>query len=457
MRPSSTKVAVTAAAAALVAVFAPAGSATAPRHLGAAVWVDPGPGGFTSSNVSYVASIPTGAGVSARVVTVGSQRRLYVSSAHSLVIYDITNPGLPLPLGALPIYNWENEDIAVSKDGATTILTEFESSFYLHVVDTSNPRLPILKGSHILDGSHTAECADVHCNYLFASTGATWDIRDRTNPTPLPETQSWGPQVGVGSSHNIHQDAAGYWIADSVPMVMFSAKDPLHPKRIASGNATIDMQYQHNNVRPAAASYKPRRASDNSATLRPGELLMAETETNFKPQCSGSNGSFTTWSMVGWDRGKKMHQLHVLRPVNGSPLDGNAEVNALGCSGHWFNVRENNTGRYAGKYLVAAGWYEHGTRFLSVDPKTGTISQVGFFQPVRGSASAAYWIPGTDYVYVVDYQRGIDILKFDPTAAPPTVAQTNASWLAKLNVIDALSASERYLCQQVMKREQARP
>jgi len=457
MRVSSTKSVLLTAAATLVAVFAPAGSAQSPSSHGAAAYVDPGPGGFTSSNVSYVASIPTGAGVSARVVTVGAQRRLYVSSAHSLVIYDITNPGLPLPLGVLPIYNWENEDIAVSKDGATTILTEFESEFYLHVVDTSNPRLPILKGSKILDGSHTVECADAHCNYLFASTGATWDIRDQSNPKPLPDAQSWGPQVGVRSSHNIHQDAAGYWIADSKPMVMFSAKNPLHPKRIANGTASIDTQYQHNNVRPAAASYQPRRKGDTSKALRPGELLMAETETNFAPQCDGGNGSFTTWSMVGWDRGQSMHQMHVLRPVTGSPLDGNAEVNALGCSGHWFTVRENNKGQYAGKYLVAGGWYEHGTRFLSVDAKSGSIRQVGFFQPVRGSASAAYWIAGTDYVYVVDYQRGIDILRFDATAAPPTVAQTNASWLAKLNVFDAVGSTEQFLCRQVMHEESATP
>lgn len=457
MRVSSTKSVLLTAVAALVAVFAPAGSAQAPSNHGAALWVNPGPGGFTSSNVTYVASIPTGAGVSSRIVTVGGQRRLYVSSAHSLVIYDITDPGLPLPLGVLPIYNWENEDIAVSKDGATTILTEFESEFYLHVVDTSNPRLPILKGSKVLDGSHTVECADVHCHYLYASTGATWDIRDQSNPTPLPSAQSWGPQVGVNSAHNVHEDAAGYWIADSKPMVMFSAKNPLHPKRITSGTASIDTQYQHNNVRPAAASYRPRAKGDTSKALRPGELLMAETETNFSPQCDSSNGSFTTWSMAGWDRGQPMHQLHVLRPVTGSPLDGNAEVNALGCSGHWFTVRENNKGRYAGKYLVAAGWYEHGTRFLAVDAKSGSISQVGYFQPVRGSASAAYWIAGTDYVYVVDYQRGIDILRFDATAAPPTVAQTNASWLAKLNVIDAVGSTEQFLCRQIMAQESATP
>jgi hypothetical protein len=120
-------------------------------------------------------------------------------------------------------------------------------------------------------------------------------------------------------------------------------------------------------------------------------------------------------------------------------------------------VRENDLGRYKGKYLVAGGWYEHGTRFLAVDPKTGDISQIGFFQPVRGSASSAYWIAGTDYVYVVDYQRGIDILRFDVNAAPPTVAQTNASWLAKLNVFDAVGTTEQFLCRQVMGQESATP
>ena len=417
------------------------------------MWLDPGPGGFTSPNVTYVASIPTGAGVSARVVTVGKQRRLYVSSAHSLTIYDISNPALPIPMGILPIYNWENEDIAVSKDGNTTILTEFNSFLYLHVVDTSNPNLPILKGSIVLDGSHTAECADVHCNYLFASNGVTYDITDRAHPVAMPHAAWWSVQVGAGAAHALHQDVAGYWIADTTPVVMFRATNPLHPVRVTSGPITLNTAYQHNNVRPAANKYTPRPAGDNSPLLRPGEMLMTEGETNFKPQCGSSNGAFATWSMVGWDKGKPMRQLHVLRPVQGDYADGNPAVNALGCSGHWFTVREDMPGQFKGQYLVAAGWYEHGTRFLAVDAKTAQIKQVGYFQPVRGSTSAAYWIQGTNYVYVVDYQRGIDILTFDPKGQLPTAAETTASWLAKLNVVDALSQSERWLCQQAMAKE----
>ncbi len=439
--------------AALVALGTVAAQSGQAAPKASTVFINPGPGGFTSSNVSYVASIPTGAGVSARVVTVGRQRRLYMSSAHSLVIYDITNPALPVPMGALPIYNWENEDIAVSKDGKTAILTEFESTFYLHVVDTSNPHAPVLKGSILFDGSHTAECADVHCNYLFASNGKTYDIRDRSKPSALPRAQWWSTMVHAGTAHALHQDAAGYWIADENPLVMFRATNPLRPHRVTSGAVTMNTAYQHNNWRPAADKYRPREPGDNSKTLRPGEMLMTEGETNFSPQCGNGSGAFSTWSMVGWDRGRPMKQMHVLRPVNGDYADGDPAVNALGCSGHWFTVREDQPGRYKGDFLVAAAWYEHGTRFLAVNEKTGTIKQVGFFQPLRGSASSAYWIRGTNYVYVVDYQRGVDILKFDPAAAPPSAALTTKSWLAKLHTVDTLSQEMRYWCQQAMQQE----
>jgi hypothetical protein len=435
-----------AALAALVAAFVPTGQA-APKV--ATVFLDPGPGGFTSSNVTYVASLPTGAGVSARVVTVKGQRRLYLSSAHSLTIYDITDPGLPVPMGVLPIYNWENEDIAVSKDGATTILTEFTDTFYLHVVDTSDPHLPTPRTSIIMDGSHTAECADVHCHYLFASNGKTYDIRGQVKA--LPQDKWWSTMIGAKGAHALHQDAAGYWIADETPIVMFRADNPLRPHRITAGDITLNTNYQHNNIRPAADKYHPRKKGDTSKALRPGEMLMTEGESNFQPQCGSGNGAFATWSMVNFDKGAPMRQLHVLRPVNGNYTNGDPAINALGCSGHWFTVREDRLGRYAGNYLTANAWYEHGTRFLAVNKRTGAIKQVGFFQPVRGSASSAYWIPGTDYVYVVDYQRGVDILKFDPKAAPPTAARTTQSWLAKLHTVDVLSQQERFWCRQAMQ------
>ena len=78
------------------------------------------------------------------------------------------------------------------------------------------------------------------------------------------------------------------------------------------------------------------------------------------------------------------------------------------CSAHWFTVNGNT---------VVQAWYGQGTRFLDMtDPANPT--QVGYFRVpsgttgvTAGSASATYWHKGL--VYVADYRRGIDVLKFD--------------------------------------------
>jgi hypothetical protein len=400
----------------------------------------------TSANVRHLGTIPLeGVGVSMRVVKVGAQVRAFVSGAAGLSIYDATDPRQPLLLGHLPIYNWENEDIAVSRDGSTAILTEFMSTFYLDVVDVSDPTDPTLTGVLPLDGAHTAECADPHCDYAFGSEGQTFDLRDRSAPVELPRERSWGELTGApGGGHNLHQDAAGYWVSDTMPLVMFKeTPDPFHLTVLTTGEITRNTAYQHNNIRPRADRWKPRpKGASNSGPLRDGELLLGEGETNWQGRCDSGSGAFSTWSLAGFDRHVRMRQLDVLRPVSGDIGDADAAVNAMGCSGHWFSQRDGADG----SILVAAGWYEHGTRFLSVNPRTGKIRQIGWFQPQRGATSAAYWM-GKSTVWSVDYHSGIDVLAFDESPAlRPSSAATRASWLAKAGVVDPLSEALRRLC-----------
>jgi hypothetical protein len=400
-----------------------------------------------SANVTHVGTIPLeGVGVSMRVQTVDGKRLAYVSGAGGLSIYNADDPAKPLLLGHLPMYNWENEDIAVSRDGRTAVMTEFDGAFYLHVLDVSDPALPHIVGSIVPGGSHTVACANYHCTYLFGSEGQTYDIRDRENPKELPKAQSWGAQMGIRTGHAVHGDDAGIFIADTSPLTVFKLNpDPLHLKQLTTGPITKNTQYQHNNIRTRAALYRPRAKGESlGGPLRPGELLLGEGETNFSPSCDGTNGAFATWSMAGFERGVPMKQLDVLRPVSGDYSNGDAAINELGCSGHWFTQKDAKDG----SVLVAAAWYEHGTRFLKVNPETGKIKQIGFFQPVRGSTSQAYWIPGTDYVWSIDYHSGIDILKLDQGAAAPTTSQLDASWLAKAHVADSWSDIMRIVCRQ---------
>jgi hypothetical protein len=402
----------------------------------------------TSPNLTYLGTIPIDSpGVGARLVTVGGQKRLYVSGVPGLSIYDVTRPEEPALLGHLPLPNWENEDVSVSADGDWTLVTEYTGTFYVHVIDTRNPRVPLPASSIALGSAgHTSECLDAACDWVYGSEGQILDLRDKFDPVLLE--QEWTDLLKLPDGHAINRDAAGLFTIDTTPLALADLRNPLKPMVLATApdgeqeeNATA---YQHNTLRPRADKWRPRTtgADRRDRSLRPGELILGNGETNFTGTCNEGSGPFATWSARDWDRGAPLQVLDVFRPLSGEYTDGNPALNALGCSGHWFSTR--NVGS-DGDQLVAAGWYEHGTRLLRVDAQTGTIKQIGFHQPVVGSASAAHWIDQT-HIYVVDYERGIDVLRYDPYAKPPTQSQLDASWLAKAGVVTPRAEAERQLC-----------
>jgi hypothetical protein len=403
--------------------------------------------GAASDNLTYLGTIPLDApGVGARVVTVDGQRRLYVSGIPGLSIYDVTEPATPTLLGHLALPNWENEDVSVSADGDWTLVTEFNGTFYLHVLDTRNPRVPLLASTLVLEtAGHTSECLDPGCDWVYGSEGQILDLRDKFNPVVLEET--WTELLDLRAGHAINIDAAGLATIDTTPLTLADLSDPLNPKVLAQApegeqqdNRTA---YQHNTLRPAADQWQPRskKKDQKDPNLRPGELIMGNGETNLTGTCNEGSGPFATWSARDWDTGAPLQVLDVLRPVSGAYDDGDPAINVLGCSGHWFSTQTVD----GGDQLVAAAWYEHGTRLLRVDGQTGKISQLGFFQPVYGSASAAHWIDDT-HIYVVDYGRGIDVLRYDPEGAVPTTEEIDASWLATVGVLSPVAEAERRFC-----------
>ena len=415
----------------------------------------PGPGGFMSDNVTWAGYLPLESpAVSGRVVKVGEQTRFYVSNMKGLTIYDVTNPAAPVALGRVVLPHSQNEDMDVSADGSRAIISAdgclllcFNAQPGIHVIDTSNPASPVKVGFHA-SGQHTSTCADPSCSVLYGSEGATFTVSP-DGRTVTSVTPSWRSVIGangcsVNGSHDMYRDASGLISIDSSPRCIIDpTQNPLEP--VVVNRSTVPgsrhLAYQHNSQRPNADQWIPRDPSAPDyadPALRPGELLIGNGETNLVPQCNGSsNGPIATWSMRNFNENKPMQVLQVFRPtVNGTYSDGNPAVNVLGCSGHYFDEREN---------ILAAAWFEHGTRFIKVDPANGEMKEVGYFQPVVGSAGAAYWI-NDEYVYVTDYERGVDILRFDRTAPPPTASELSASWLANLDASSPLGEAERYFC-----------
>ncbi len=420
----------------------------------------PGPGGFTSDNVSWVAHLPgTEQGVSGRVIKVGEQTRFYTTGAKGLFIFDVTSPASPKQLGFLALPHVQNEDVSVSADGSRVVigadgglLVPLMLGTGIHVIDTSNPTAPKKVGFHA-DSNHTASCADPACNFVYGSSGNTYDLTDPAAPKKV--TPGWKDFIASSASnkvvkltqgaHDLSMDDSGLVSADTVPRVILDPRtDPTRPQVVTTGAvpASKRLAYQHNSERPDALAWTPRDPLSpdyNDATLRPGEMLIGNGETNLQARCNGStNGPIATWDMRNFDQGGTMAPLEVFRPmVNGNYMDSNPAINALGCSGHYFDERNG---------ILAAAWFEHGVRFISVDKTNGKLQEVGWWQPVVTSAGAAYWIDD-EYVYVTDYVRGVDILKFNRGVTPPAPEEAAPSWLAKVDAASAdLASREQYYC-----------
>lgn len=384
--------------------------------------------GFRSPNVAWVANIPLDTpGIGGRVVQVGAQRRFYVTGAKGLTIYDVTSPALPMVLGALPLPHFENESVAVSDDGSTVIVASDEKLAnppLTYIVDTSVVTAPRLAGV-IPESTHTATCATADCRYVYGNRGWIYDIAD-----PLFPRKVTGP--GIVAAHYLNRDAAGL-VSDGYSL-WDPRTDPENPVRI-----DVQTGGWHNSLRPNADGWTPRSAGDNSAPLRPGELHIGSDETWLSPGlCNQNSGAITTWSIRNFDQGAKATLVSTIRPRNGDYGDGSPPADVVGCSSHWFDYRDG---------VLAAGWYDHGIRFVEIDEQTGAATEAGYFVAANAETWAAFWIDD-EYVYAVDAARGIDIVRYYRDGPAPSAADLDASWTGSpaRRPLSEATRREVYLC-----------
>src|SRR4051812_24103115 len=383
------------------------------------------PGGdyIASENVSLVKSIKSaGDGVGARVIG----KYLYVTSTKDLEIFDITTPEDPQLVGSLNLHvEFENEEVptngkALGISGQTPTVTGSgnicpsmypvsSNSGCLVLYDVRDPAAP-KEVSTILDaGDHTSTCV-LDCTFFYGSAGSITDAQGVLDGGQAKKIGNWqqsstipdfnGPDKSgkfVNGCHTLTEIKPGILMAACQPFLILSVRAEdggtiLQPKLLADGS-NEDKRFIHGNHWPRAGADK---------------IALVGGETNFKPQCTDQNGAFMTFdaSHANLD-GVFSGPLDEYRAQNGSYLDSNPPTQILGCSVHWFE--EHPTFHDGG--LVALATYENGTRFLQIRPD-GKITEQGFFIPLGGATSAPHWAPNSDVVYAVDYERGLDVLKW---------------------------------------------
>ena len=343
----------------------------------------PTAGGLASDNVTYVSTVPFEVGAAltgARLVG----NHLYVAGARSFSIYDVSDPEAPVLESITPTGpQFPNED--VDTNGRILLISNQQVGATLQVWDVEDKVAPVLLATMENMRDHTFTCV-LRCRYAYGAGGSIVDLRKPAKPRYVGNWSIFGPQNGFDTT-----EIAPGMVLTATPSIQLldGRKDPSRPVTVAQG-VNPDNRLIHSVRWP------------NGGRER---FFLVQGETPFSRKCEPDSGAFMTWDARGYKKTKTFRMRDEYRVVNGTVTDGNPPANAAGCTTMWFQEHPD----YRNGGLVAAAFFDHGTRFLEVDEE-GRISERGFFLPLGGETIAAYWVTD-EVVYAIDTTRGIDILR----------------------------------------------
>jgi hypothetical protein len=405
------------------------------------------PDAVMSGNVEYLGSIQQDVGLTTGAKVIGD--RLYVTSGKNISIYDISDPAAPKPLGAMTVnVAWENEEVptngkvlAVASDfysvGVPECVTALAPTGCVQFFDVRDPAHVKQVGT-VPIANHTAECV-LDCQYFFGQAGTIIDARGVLDGKKPAVIGNWIDELraqGVDSQscHHIREIRPGVLLTACQPFAAISvnAEDggsPAHPKVLYTGEAA---KFVH-------SARWPREGRD--------KFVLTGGEENFTGRCERNNSEFSTYDaskvLTGESRQFSGPVAQVPPAGNGVYLDGKPVAGALGCSVHWF--MEHPTFHDGG--LVAISEYEDGVRFLQIG-SDGSITEQGYFLSLGSSSSSPKWAGKDDVLYSIDYQRGIDILRWKgehyvPGAAEPGTAVAGTNGVTPPPAPNAAQAARR--------------
>ncbi len=383
--------------------------------LGPHAAAGPGPGYFSSDNVTWISVNPAHTGSAGGRLHDGY---FYVTDPRGIFIYNVSNPASPVLTGSLvaPQVGGATQAVLAQEDPDTNgeillvdaINTGAASGGYrLLVVDVTNKAAPRVIGS-VATTDHTWTCV-ADCTYAYGRTGG---IIDLTNPSAPVQVANWKSTVsGSGYTHDFTEVTPGRLMSAGQPSFYIDSTAPSSPQKLTTIKTTFSSLGYHSAVWP--------RAGRDKFLIMGTEIAPAGANNAAGSDCQGDGeiATYDTSEVLAEELEEQENPDGVWGPANfvkkdfweisgrGTYSDGRAPFHTLYCS-HWFDAHPDwNDGG-----LLAMAHYDFGTRFLKVN-SAGDISEVGWFQPVGGYTASAYWIT-KDIVYTLDYRRGLDILRF---------------------------------------------
>ena len=362
-------------------------------------------GAFASENVEWVTVMPQHTGSSGGKL-VG--KYYYMTDPRGVYIYDASDPAAPTLVGQVaaaqigtgavlaqeePDTNGKILLVNAHSPGSSTAAND------LLVVDVSDKSAPSVVGSVAIT-AHTWSCL-LDCKYAIGRDGGIVDLRDPSQPEVVG---NWRELTGIQTYvHDFEEIRPGRVIASGQPSFYIDVKDPLKPKVLSAIESEFPSLGYH------GADW-PKNGKDPLLVMG-AEVTTSNAGGDCTDEASHAIATYDATDVIKADRAGK-HRGETFRKLaewrvagRGVYADGNAPAHVLYC-GHWFDTHP----KWRAGGVLALAHYTWGTRFLEVNRK-GAIEQIGYFQPVAGNTASVKWITD-EIVYVHDYTRGLDVLRF---------------------------------------------
>ena len=356
------------------------------------------PGGWVSGPVEYVKTLPIDAGGGVGATRQG--KHLYITTFRSFSIYDVSDVLNPQLLSSTPLGPQVFNEQPVT-DGKILLLTKDAPAPVLQVWDVADKAAPAkITDVALPKTDHIWTCV-FECRYAYGGRGTIVDLRKPAAPKIVGD---WAESLSIERFHAIEEVAPGRVMTGSRPIYYLDGrKNPKKP-RVVFAQPLVQTGapglISPANPPPAWLDW-PNNTRDRFA--------LVSTETPFSGQCSENSGAFYTYDTRGWAKHRSFKLADTFRietPV-GNYTEGRSPYNAWGCSAYAFDTPPN----YAKSRRVAVAWFENGMRLLGINAK-GKLTETGGFIPLGGSTSAPIWLDART-LYLVDINRGIDILQVD--------------------------------------------
>jgi hypothetical protein len=326
-----------------------------------------------TDNVEFLGRFPEHAGTAGGRL-VGD--RFYLTDPRGVYVYDVSVPEAPELLGSLALPQGGTFAALAQEDPDTdghVLLvdaidpTSGSPSAGLKVVDVSDPTALRVLGSAPV-GDHTWTCVSTPtngCAYAYGRTGYIVDVTDPAAPKLLNDLVVDYHTFGY---HSVE------WPNEGRDHILVAGTEIAPDGALNLAGSDCQGEGSWITTYDARSVAKADRIAERSGNTRQVERASFEA----------------------------LDHYHVAE--RGIFLDGDAPAHTLYCA-HWMELAPDFDG--GGRMVVA--YYDWGTRFVDVAPD-GTMSEQGWFVPSEGYAGSAQWIT-EEVVYVMDYRRGLEVLR----------------------------------------------